>query len=878
MRRARDRHRTVLFAAVAAVAALYAAGAARGGGTAGETLRWRFDTVAGYVYRLGGPQATKILPDEIVERTVYAADIREGREVACPPGRITDLLFAYAFRLPEAPVESGASWPVDEIFGELPAGPIAAKGEGRIAARKGPVWRIDWTVAFSQAGSGRFERGNLRVGATFHQKKGALASAEFSFDGSEREGQGSKPFSFKGTIDLARPISADPRDLGAAVDKAIARGVEILKTSVKKAEYRRFDRPLGYLSICLYALLKAGVDEQDALVRQGFEDLDRFPPLGDEVQKPPDTYSVALAALAIEAKSSKRGKAGTGGTTSVRLEKAETSRRDLERLETLARWLTDGRAKGHGVWSYGSWLENRKDQRGDASLTQFATLALHACSRAGVSVPPEVFAEIARAYLRHQERDGPPVAAAIEVEPGAGVYVRLGRARTSESREGPRARGWSYMAPTHHPSAYASMTGAGVSSLLICWHELEKAKSLDPDLAAEIERGLRDGLAWLERHHTMRANWPEYSWQPIYHLYSLEKAFEIGGIARIGGHDWWAEGAWELLGREKQGMPGGWGGVDQTALALLFLTRATREPELEVRKVGRSESGGAPAAGDEFAVVVEGLGLVSARDALLATESRDPEKRRERLEIAEKAFRALQDERQPALAPELGRLLDSSYPECARLAAKLLQEVAGERVKDRAAAQAFGERFVETTRDGASGDPAVIPRVRERLKDPLPGVRRAAALALSRLRAIEAVPDLIDAIERDPKLDADYLGALLAGLIGKDATPESPLSGGRAALAERWRKVWAEEKNLLLRREEVRRAVRDLSRAEETDAAKERLRKIGRPAVRALIEALADERVRSEAAALLEEITGKSFGGDKEAWEAWWRAEGSQGG
>ena len=48
---------------------------------------------------------------------------------------------------------------------------------------------------------------------------------------------------------------------------------------------------------------------------------------------------------------------------------------------------------------------------------------------------------------------------------------------------------------------------------------------------------------------------------------------------------------------------------------------------------------------------------------------------------------------------------------------------------------------------GRLGDPAVVPRLVALLLDPDPGVRRAAIRALGELRAVEAVPDIADAIE-----------------------------------------------------------------------------------------------------------------------------------
>lgn len=856
------------------IAFLFGAAAARALAGEAEPLRWRFDKIDGYVYKIGGAQATKILPDELLERTLYPADIRDGRALAHPAGKPIDLVFQYAFRLPGTPLDPGASLPVRDVHDGLPrhVGSVIAEGDVKCAARKGPAHQLVWTLRLAASGPrgpGSFASGSLSVTSLFHQKKGALASADFAIEWKE---EGGKAHAFKGTIELARPIDLSVRKLDAAVEKAVGRGVVILKDFVKDAKYRKGTYPLGWVALAVFALEKAGVDPNDLVLRAGFEDFDSFPPLGGPPGVTPEVYSVALAILAIEGKSVRRAPPSAGaGATAIRYEKGNVEKADLDRLEKLTRWLIEAREKGRGNWHYRSFAERKGNERfGDLSNIQFAVLALHSASRSGVHVPPEVFEEVAKTLISLQKQ-GPEIETDLVCAPDSWLARAAASGETAtRTRE---ARGWNYYIGSYHDAPYASMTAAAVSSLLICREELERARALDPALGKKVEASVRDGLAWLERHHSMRHNFPDYGGWPMYHLYSLEKAFEIGRVERIGGHDWWAEGAQEILLREKPGALGGWGGIDQTALALLFLCRATMEPEIAAKELGRLASG---AENDPDAVVVEGFGALSVREVLGALEVRDAEKRRERLELAEKAIGGYAEERRPELIPALGRLLGSAYPDVGRAAGKWLQAIAGEKVPDAASAQALFVRWSEATALGKAGDPAAIPALRERVRgDPAPLVRRAAALALARLNAFEAVPDLIEELGRDDREYRAYIHHVLVGLVVRDPGWDEV---DRKASIERWRRTWAEAAPAATAREGVRRAVRDLGDLARYAEAKKKLLAAGPAAVRPLIDAMRDDALRADAALLLEEITGKRFGPDPDAWEAWWRAGGGTAG
>jgi hypothetical protein len=883
----------VLAALLMALAATARAGSA--------PLRWRFEGVRGYVYRLAGDKRARDVFDGDRERTLYAADLADGRALACPPEGVEGVVLATAFRLPKDAVAPHAKWTIREAYpghaasAGTPRPAFAVEGGGQCVADKGATIELRQSVEVRPAVVEQvvMDRVTVAVDSTFDVEKAAVTSAAFTV--SWAAGGGVPAGSYEGKIELARPLLLDTGPLARDAAEAVSRGAATLREALAREDnYGQDQSPLGMLSLVLLALERAGDDPDLPHMKAGFAALRKLVAENDHISSNEDsTYAVSLAILAIEGRAVKRA-AAASGSTEIRYEKGELDKADLALLEKLTGWLLAGK-NGAGGWSYqspaGSGGGGGGGRRrrggfgrggGDLSNTQFAILALHAASRAGVRLPPKALGEIAAGLLALQAPAEPSgnVALAIDWEPDAPLAERTGRtALRAKSRP---ARGFGYVLPKSAPGdAYTSMSAAGVSSLVICREELEKVRALDAELGKRLLDAVFDGLGWLQVHHTMRENWgARRDWSHYYCLYSLEKAFEIGKVAALGGHDWWSEGATELLAREKRPKDGGadatgtgrWGGDESdAAFAILFLTRASSEPEIHVREAGREASGAA--AGDGDAVSVPGVGVVSAREVFGATEAASPDRRRDRIALAEKVFEATPLEARPRLAPPLGRLLGSKYPDVAKLAARLLAAAAGGKVADEKAAEAFFGRWDEAQRLGVAGDSAATPRLEELLHDPLFAVRRAAALGLSRLGAIEAVPDLIRELGADDKDYRGYIRAILAPMIGVDPGFDD---AKREASVARWQAAWDERKDALFERAALRADVEALGRPEAREAARARLVAKGKPAVRALIEALARDALRGQAALALEEITGQKLGAEKDAWERWWAAEGGK--
>ena len=222
---------------------------------------------------------------------------------------------------------------------------------------------------------------------------------------------------------------------------------------------------------------------------------------------------------------------------------------DKARIRDLIGVLEDSQMPD-GLFRYSDGGYNGQHMRGDLSNSLFAALAMRAASKAGVTVKPSQWSDLARGALAcWQASDGVP--------------------RTGGSAE---PRGFGYT-PGGTPTS--SMTVAGVSMLAIV--DEQAGDRVSGKLRNPIKMGMRTGLAWLERYFSWTTNAGQSGG---YHNY-----FSIYGMERVGGlldtpvvanRDWYWEGSEQLL--KWQRANGTWaetGGHTETELALLFLSRAT---------------------------------------------------------------------------------------------------------------------------------------------------------------------------------------------------------------------------------------------------------------------------------------------------------------
>lgn len=229
---------------------------------------------------------------------------------------------------------------------------------------------------------------------------------------------------------------------------------------------------------------------------------------------PARTYSAALVILALDA--------------------LKDRRYDGE-IQSVATWIESGLRTDDNRWSY-------PGDRTDLSNTQYAVLGLWAAERHGFKAREDTWAALLSGV--------PPL---LNADDGFGY-----RGETQSS---------------------GGMTVAGVTVL-----ELALARSPSGQLPARFgdirqkaKTALERGWTYLERRfsvtgnpigaHALNEDWFHY------YLYGLERLCAIAGRDRVGEHDWYAEGARELVATQHD--DGSWGNAWDTCFALLFLRRAT---------------------------------------------------------------------------------------------------------------------------------------------------------------------------------------------------------------------------------------------------------------------------------------------------------------
>lgn len=362
----------------------------------------------------------------------------------------------------------------------------------------------------------------------------------------------------------------------------------------------------GPTLLSLLSILKSGVDRDDARIKKGFDYL-RTTALynidtgADKIW----TYDVAVLIMALEALHEAKD---TDSSTVV--DKINVKGNDLAWMRRLHSFLMqtkheykdvagDNPKKGDkngGIiesgqianarkvaWRYPGTRENPGEVNGyDNSNSQYAILALKSCSRCGIKTPKDVWFGIINHFLALQQETGEEVAR-VGADTQGGTFV-------SEFKD--FARGWGYHNKTTPGSGnisadYGSMTAGAIGAIIIARSELLNDANYQKKYATDVDKSVRDGLAWIAKNWTVAAN-PKSpidstsSWH-LYYLYALERIGMLAQVRNIGTHFWYKEGADHLCGSQRA--DGSWPGpkrysgegwdVVNSSFALLFLKRAT---------------------------------------------------------------------------------------------------------------------------------------------------------------------------------------------------------------------------------------------------------------------------------------------------------------
>jgi hypothetical protein len=868
-------------------------------------------------------------------RLISAADFDWARRLRGDVRDSGDVLWYYALLLPDGEFGAkGGTAPIDDTW-KLPPGmgQLHAHGQDEVRKVGGGKTMVRAQVDFEQekigarAGATIVKGSQLTVERTYLDKKKLIVEAHFELTVHRQDGQVTHVTKQVGTIRLSGKVDTAAKQFLSEVQGAIKRGVGFLEQELNKrlTDFKTQKTPpnnaLGLVALPTFALLRSGVEP--GRLKAAFDYMGACDWR--------ETYSVSLYVMCLEARSVRREEvpAAVGAHTVARFRKDAVPKQDQEELARAARWLIAVRKHGEGWWSYrgdpGEALsmpvpqakgttekkklpdgKNPDDEGfpltpdgsqatgGDRSNSQFATLALHSAftSVDPSLLDPTVWKEIVDELAIAQEGDGPPTslqgiewtaAAPAGIAPDGGADPFQPNATRSKDSmrkdygEGARSRGWAYAmhGAANNGAGYGSMSGAGLSSSCVAREALRRAGKLDPEAEAKTRNQIRDGVAWFLNNWTPVHNPKNGGWY-YYYLYSVEKAMETAGIEKLGPHEWWREGSAQLLSLEdnqtkKQGGSWNGGNVEDTSFALLFLNRATLPATIQTQDQIKIATGDKdPDAWDQ--VFVEGTGHVRLRQVFYALETATPDLVRDRVKIADKGFELLEEDRRPRLIPDLIRLASLADKDIRRFALHALQVAAG--TPDAAKAQKFYVHWQELARACEERDYSRIAVMRALFKDPdsLHPLRRTICVALTRLRGVEALGELI--AELSDK-DASYrrqVATTLVQLAGGEKAPYDPTGSdadqkkGQASWLEWWQKSQAD----LVFAEEARRHVEALASDASRSDAQAKLRQMGKRATRALVDGLTDPRTKPHAYALLKELTGQSLAADDSSgWLAW---------
>ncbi len=320
------------------------------------------------------------------------------------------------------------------------------------------------------------------------------------------------------------------------VEKGIKLGVRFLKQK-QRADGSwlelQDDAKTGQTSLITLALLTAGEPADSPEMSKALSYLGKFTP--DQLDS---TYSVALQTMVFAAADPKRFNV---------------------KITDNVNWLEQAQLKpGERFGPPGAWAYKRSHtQQGDNSNSQYALLGLNAASEVGVAVNKNTW-ELARKYWEiGQHLDG----------------------------------SWAYHQDSMGNSS-GSMSCAGISSLIITGlKRFQGLEAIEGDHVINCGKGginprLQRAVDWMAANFRVGDNIGQGSNWKFYYLYGLERAGRLTGQRFFGGHDWYREGAEELISIQDP-LQGSWRGQNYvegdpliaTSFALLFLAKG-RSPVL----------------------------------------------------------------------------------------------------------------------------------------------------------------------------------------------------------------------------------------------------------------------------------------------------------
>ncbi len=501
--------------------------------------------------------------------TLHGHELTDGRQYFPASPLRRDLAAIFAFRLPPSDVATEDVDVTREIRKLVPL-----HIEGRVRSERvadGKTALVTASYAFASTRKAREEHaykivdGTAEVRTLFDRDEGVVRSARVDL----RYGlikmtapRGTAPTvveeHFEWTIkEIQRHRYAR---FQKDVDAAIVSGATWLRKKRtgegRWKAHKKYD--VGTTAFVLLTLLKCDTPRDDPLVTETLDWIFQ--------QNPQKNYERAACLMAIDAAYTPEHEASGARPGEARKVVRDVPPKRLEWCKVVASELETAIA-APGSWGYGS------GGTVDSSNTQYAVLGLRSAVHLGIPVTDVTWLGVTQHFEKKREQDGASGSVALVL---AGQAIPDESKTTRDAIPVREVAGFGY----RNNTAYGSMTCAGIGSLAIARHHLRRVDS--PKLTAKVDTHIDSmmlgGWAWLDRYWSVDRS-PEKSaddWH-LYYLYSLERAGILAGVKRVGGKDWYFDGATELLARQKP--EGRWsegqGEIIDTCFALLFLQRAT---------------------------------------------------------------------------------------------------------------------------------------------------------------------------------------------------------------------------------------------------------------------------------------------------------------
>ncbi len=340
----------------------------------------------------------------------------------------------------------------------------------------------------------------------------------------------------------ALPLAQEADDSevdSAAINQAIDHGVRYL-LSIQHADgswggANFTEYPEGATALCVAALLHSGLDPGHQAVQRG--------------------------AAFVRSRPQRRI---YGSTTRILMEDMMGEHQDEDSLEKSAEFIVS-QSSSDGYFNYPTDDPSRPV---DLSITQYAILAAWFARQNELRISDKLFETTLKAIVAEQLQDG----GWSYFRASAGTITGRPSAQSSFERD-----------------STASMTTAGMSTLLFCMDALKDNKRLARKYAEDVEESLDRGYAWLDAEMRYDRNVTKATDEAginnadqwlHYYLYTVERLGTIADRESLGNKNWYNAGANHLL--RTQFPDGGWARSENqispsaSAFALLFLNRATK--------------------------------------------------------------------------------------------------------------------------------------------------------------------------------------------------------------------------------------------------------------------------------------------------------------